>query len=93
MLVYTNFEIPRRTQSQTILIMLKNGNIGNNCWMPVFLDHRVQGSCCHGVELTPSLLQKDNNALYMCSYCYKELKASRMLRIQDVSAMYVAKVD
>ena len=61
--------------------------------MPIFLDHRVQGSWCHGVELTPSLLQKVNSALYMCSYCYKELKASGILRIWDVNAMYVAKVD
>ena len=62
--------------------------------MPVFLDHRVQGYWCHGVELTPSMLQKVNIALYMCSrHCYKELKTSRILEIWDVNAMYVAKVD
>ena len=61
--------------------------------MLVFLDHQVQGSWCHGVELTPSLLRKVNSALYMYSYCYKELKASRILRIWDANAMYVAKVD
>ena len=57
------------------------------------LDHWVQGSQCHNVELTPSLLQKVNSALYMCSCCYKELKASGILRIWDVNAMYVAKAD
>lgn len=56
--------------------------------MPVFLDYRVQGFWCHGVELPPSLLQKVNSELYMCSYCYKELKASGNLRIWDVNAMY-----
>ena len=61
--------------------------------MPVFLDHWVQGSLCDGVELTPSLLLKVNSVLYMCSYCYKELKAFLILRIWDVNAMYVAKVD
>ena len=61
--------------------------------MPIFLDHRVQGSRCHGVELTPSLLQKVNSVFYICSYCYKELKAYEILRIWDVNAMYVAKVD
>ena len=61
--------------------------------MLVFLDHQVQGSWCHGVELTPSLLQKVNSALYMCSYSYKELKASGILRIWDVNTMYVVKVD
>ena len=61
--------------------------------MPVFLHRRVQGSWCHGVELASSLLQKVNNALYMRSYCYKELKAYGILRILDVNAMYVAEVD
>ena len=50
-------------------------------------------SWCHSVELTPSLLQKVNSVLYMCSYWYKELKASGILRIWDVNAMYVAQVD
>ena len=61
--------------------------------MLIFLEHRVQGSWCHGVGLTPSLLHKLNSTLYMCSYCYKELKASGLLRKWDVNAMYVAKVD
>ena len=60
--------------------------------MLFFLDQWVQGSWSHGVELTP-LFQKVNSALYMCSYYYKELKASAILRIWDVNAMYVAKVD
>ena len=55
-------------------MLSKNGNIGNK-----ILDRQVQGSWCHGVELTPSLLQKVNSVLYMCSYCYKELKASGFL--------------
>ena len=61
--------------------------------MPVFLDHQVQGSWCHGVELTPPLLRKVNSALYVCSYCYKELQASGILRIWDVNATYVAKFE
>ena len=61
--------------------------------MPLFLDHRVQGYWCHGVELTSSLLQKVNSALYMYSYCYKKLKAYGILRIWDVNAIYVAKVE
>ena len=61
--------------------------------MLVFLDHQVQGSWCHGVELTPSLLQKVNSALYMSSYCDKELIAFGILRIWDVNAIYVAKVE
>ena len=61
--------------------------------MLVFLDHRVQGSWCHGVDLTPSLLHKVSSALYMCSYCYKELKAYEILRIWDVNAMYAAEVE
>ena len=60
--------------------------------MPLFLDHHVQGSWCHRVELTPSRLQKVNRALHMCSYCYKELKAYGILRIWNVNAMYVAKL-
>ena len=61
--------------------------------MPVFLDHRVQGSWCHGAKSTPSWLRKGNGALYMCSYNYKELKAFGILRIRDANAMYVAIVD
>ena len=61
--------------------------------MPIFRDHQVQGSWCHGVELTPFLLPKVISAIYMCSYCYKELKASMILRNWDVNAMYVTKVD
>ena len=38
------------------------------------------------------MLQKVNSA-HMCSYCYKELKASGILRMWDVNAMCVAKVD
>ena len=61
--------------------------------MHVFLDHRIQGFWCHGVGLIISLLQKVNSVLYMCSNYSKELKASGILRIWDVNAMYVAKVD
>ena len=61
--------------------------------MLVFLITGFKILGCHGIELTPSLLWKVDSALYMCSYCYKELKAYEILRIWDVNAMYVAEVD
>ena len=76
--------------------MLKNDNIGNK--IVGYQSFLITMFKVLGVTVLNELLLCFKKLIVrfmcaLCSYYYKELKASRILRIWDVNAMYVAKVD